>query len=196
MMKLVWVAAVNADGASVDIIQIVEEADGRQFSVEAASEAGYKAVEEFAEKSLAARLKLRAKGVEPEKVIVGWRRPVTAEVIEREIAGRGYVSWSVIDPATLPPREYRDAWVSTPAGIDIDMDRAREIRKAALRPERDASLAKLDVAYLQALEADDKATQAFIATRKQALRDMTDDPGFAAASTPEALSAFVPACLK
>ena len=48
---------------------------------------------------------------------------------------------------------------------------------------------------MQADEAGDVAAKAVIAVKKRALRDVTDDPAIAAATTPEALKAVVPAAL-
>jgi hypothetical protein len=76
--------------------------------------------------------------------------------------------------------------------ISVNMDKAREIKKDMIRAERAPMLEALDVAYLRAVEAGDTTQQAQIATEKQTLRDATDDPAIAAASTPEELAAVDP----
>lgn len=79
--------------------------------------------------------------------------------------------------------------------ITVNMNKAREIKKDLIRLERDPKLAELDVAFMKAVEQGDTALQAEIATKKQALREATDDPAIQAASTPEELKAIVPAAL-
>ena len=79
--------------------------------------------------------------------------------------------------------------------IVINMDKAREIKKDMIRAERNPKLAELDVQFMRAVEAGDTALQAEIAAKKQALRDATDDPAIANASTPDELKAVVPSAL-
>lgn len=73
--------------------------------------------------------------------------------------------------------------------IDVDMVLARDALRARLRAARGPLLAALDVAFIRALEAGDKAAQAEITARKQALRDAPDAPEIAAAATPDDLTA-------
>ena len=76
--------------------------------------------------------------------------------------------------------------------ITVNMDKAREIKKDQIREARKPMLEALDVAYMRAVEAGDTTQQAQIAAEKQTLRDATDDPGIAAATTPEELKAVNP----
>ena len=76
--------------------------------------------------------------------------------------------------------------------ISVNMDKAREIKKDMIRAERAPMLEALDVAYMRAVESGDTTQQAQIAAEKQTLRDATDDPAIAAASTPEELAAVDP----
>jgi hypothetical protein len=76
--------------------------------------------------------------------------------------------------------------------ISVNMDKAREIKKDMIRSERAPKLQELDLAFMRAVEAGDTAKQAQIAAEKQVLRDATDDPAIAAASTPEELAAVDP----
>lgn len=79
--------------------------------------------------------------------------------------------------------------------IVVNMDKAREIKKDMIRAERNPKLADLDVQFMRAVETGDTALQTEIATKKQALRDATDDPAIANASTPDELKAVVPSAL-
>ena len=79
--------------------------------------------------------------------------------------------------------------------ITVNMTKAVEIKKDMIRAERDPKLAALDVEFMRAVEAGDTAKQAEISTKKQALRDATDDPAIAAATTPDELKAVVPTAL-
>jgi len=76
------------------------------------------------------------------------------------------------------------------------MDKAREIKKDMIRAERKPKLEELDVAFMRAVEAGDTEAQATIAAQKQALRDATDDPAIASATTPDELKAVVPTALQ
>lgn len=60
--------------------------------------------------------------------------------------------------------------------IKINFGKAQEITKVRLRREREPLLQALDIEYMQALEATDSVSTAKrreIATKKQALRDIT-----------------------
>ena len=76
--------------------------------------------------------------------------------------------------------------------ITVNMDKAREIKKDMIRAERKEKLEALDVEFMRAVEQGDTEAQATIAAKKQALRDATDDPAIASASTPDELKAVVP----
>lgn len=80
--------------------------------------------------------------------------------------------------------------------INVNMDKAREIKKDMIRAERNPKLAALDVDFMRAVEQGDTALQAEIAAKKQALRDATDDPAIASATTPDELKAVVPTALQ
>jgi hypothetical protein len=57
--------------------------------------------------------------------------------------------------------------------ISINIDKAKEIKKQAIRAERKPLLESLDVDFVRALEAGDLAKQQEITAKKQALRDAT-----------------------
>jgi len=80
--------------------------------------------------------------------------------------------------------------------INVNMDKAREIKKDMIRAERNPKLAALDVDFMRAVESGDTEAQATIAAQKQALRDATDDPAIASATTPDELKAVVPVALQ
>lgn len=102
-----------------------------------------------------------------------------------------------IDQAEIPQdRTYRNAWTDTGASIGHDMVKAQELHRAVLRRVRAPLLAELDVAYIRADEAGDAAAKASIASQKQVLRDVTEDPAIVAAKTFEELKASIPEVLR
>ena len=95
----------------------------------------------------------------------------------------------------LTDRSFRNAWEDTGA-VTVNMPKAREIHKDKMRQTRVPKLAALDVEFMRALEKNDMATAAAVATKKQVLRDVTADPAIETAQTPEALIAVWPDILK
>jgi hypothetical protein len=90
---------------------------------------------------------------------------------------------------TVPTdRTFRGAWTFSGDAVEVDMAAARDIHKANLRAERAPRMEALDVEFMQALEAGTSTTA--IATKKQTLRDITDDSRIAAATTPDELKAL------
>lgn len=79
--------------------------------------------------------------------------------------------------------------------IQVNMDKAREIKKDMIRAERAPKLAVLDVDFMRAVETGDTDAQTIIAAKKQALRDATEDPVILNATTPEALKEATPSAL-
>ena len=80
--------------------------------------------------------------------------------------------------------------------IKVNMTKAREIKRDQLRAERKPLLEQLDVEFMRAQEQGDQAKADEIAARKQALRDVTDDPAIDAATTPDELKAVRPSALE
>ena len=80
--------------------------------------------------------------------------------------------------------------------INVNMTKAREIKRDQLRAERKPLLEQLDVEFMRAQEQGDQAKADEIAAKKQALRDVTDDPAIDAATTPEELKAVRPSVLE
>ena len=90
---------------------------------------------------------------------------------------------------TVPTdRTFRGAWQFNGDAVEVDMAAARNIHKDNLRADRVARMEALDVEFMQALEAGNSTSA--IATKKQTLRDITDDSRIASASTPDALKAL------
>lgn len=76
--------------------------------------------------------------------------------------------------------------------VTIDMTKAREIWKNKIREARAVEFKQLDMQYMRADESGDADTKAVIVARKNLLRDATDNPAIASASTVEELSAVWP----
>lgn len=79
--------------------------------------------------------------------------------------------------------------------IKVNMTKALEIKKDMIRAERKPKLEELDVEFMRAVEQNDTAKQAEITSKKQALRDATEDPVLTNASTPEELKEATPEAL-
>lgn len=79
--------------------------------------------------------------------------------------------------------------------IKVNMVKAREIHRQNLRIMRAPKLAALDVEMLQAIEDGDITRRDAIKAKKQALRDVTEDPAIGKAKTPDKLKAVIPAAL-
>ena len=103
----------------------------------------------------------------------------------------------IVESDSLPHTHYDflNAWVLQDGEVTIDMRKALAIRQDQLRDERASILASLDVQFMKALEVGDLKAQAAIATKKQALRDCTQDPAILNATTPDELKAARPAAL-
>ena len=125
---------------------------------------------------------------DPKREIERWRQSLSRQE-PRD------VSFRAMSSSAIPQdRYFRNAWcdVSPEPVIDIDMDKARAIHKDRLRARRAPMLAQLDVDYQRADEQGDKKKKRDIAIRKQALRDVTDDPNILGAKTVNELKAVQP----
>jgi len=92
--------------------------------------------------------------------------------------------------ATVPSdRSFRGAWSLSGSVISEDLTKATEIFKDKIREVRKPLLEAEDVVYMKALEADDSAAKSASVTKKNALRDATDDSGISAATTIDELKA-------
>lgn len=119
------------------------------------------------------------------------------EIFQRTLVlvqSRGVTDIKIIDDADIPKdRTFRNAWDKN---LVVDMTKAVEIQKNTLRFMRAQKLLDTDVEFLKAIEAGDTKKQQEISEKKQALRDVTNDPRLAAAKTPEELKAVIPDILK
>ena len=92
---------------------------------------------------------------------------------------------------TVPQdRTFRGAWQFNGAAVEVDMAKAREVHKNALRAERNPRFDALDAEWFRAAETADADAQASVAAQKQALRDVTADARIDAAKTPDELKAL------
>lgn len=132
-----------------------------------------------------------------------WSRDSNNENIAYEVAKTfaGHeeqpLNWRIISEADVPEdRTYRGAWTDDGKAIVHDLEKAREIHRGMLRAVRAPKLAALDVAYQRADEDGSLSEKAGVASQKQVLRDLTDDPAIDAAQTIDELKACWPEVLK
>lgn len=105
-----------------------------------------------------------------------------------------YVEIVQIERSDLPQdRTFRNAWQHD---LTVDMPKARDIWRNAMRRSRKPKLEALDVEMMRAMGKRDNKAMDDVEKRKQALRDVTDDPALEAAQTPEELKAIWPEVLK
>ena len=98
------------------------------------------------------------------------------------------INGDVRDAASLTvpkDRTFRDAWQFNGSAAEVYMVMARDLHRVNLRRERETLLKDLDIEFMLALERGDD-TSAIVA-KKQALRDVTEDPKIEAADTPTKL---------
>jgi hypothetical protein len=99
----------------------------------------------------------------------------------------------VIDPKNLPTdRYFRNAWHCASGVVGVNMDKARDIHLEHLRAKRNEKLRAMDVQFQRALETKDELSQAEIAAKKQALRDMPSTVDLNTLPTLEEIKACVP----
>lgn len=92
-------------------------------------------------------------------------------------------------PAGPVDHEFREAWIDRGGRIEVDLDKAKEIRREQLRIARAPLLTALDIEATKALSAKDDAKLAEVVAEKQRLFDITQLPAIDAARTPEELKA-------
>src|SRR5262245_3316550 len=108
------------------------------------------------------------------------------------------VGYEPIELSAIPQdRYFRNAWKRAGRSkVGIDMPKAREIHRNVLRRMREPLLARADVDYMRADEDGDVGAKGAVRARKQALRNVPQDPRIDAAKTPEQLRAIIPDVLK
>lgn len=101
----------------------------------------------------------------------------------------------ITDDKIPQDRTFRDAWTDDlpTDSIDVDVNKAKELHKVKLRALRKPLLEALDVDYQKADEAGDLTKKSQIASKKQALRDVTK---VALPDDLEDLKDFIPDILK
>lgn len=124
-----------------------------------------------------------------DKIPEGFRTATIDEIAKKDVpAGTSY---EIVDESDIPgDRYFRNAWKKSGKSLTVDMPKAREIQKTAMRNERLPLLEALDVNFMQALEENDAQAISEIKNKKQQLRDVTDHPDISKAKTPEDLKAI------
>ena len=99
----------------------------------------------------------------------------------------------VIDRSAIPEkRTFRNAWVDGTDKAVTDRSKASAIHMNRIREVRNAELAKEDINFQKAIEADDDSAKATVATKKQTLRDIPQNFDLSGASTDDELDALWP----
>lgn len=82
----------------------------------------------------------------------------------------------VSDDGIPQSREFRDAWVDVTAEpvVDIDLNKAKQVKLAQVRAERQERLERLDKHVIRAFEQGVQEDIDIIKAEKQALRDVTE----------------------
>jgi hypothetical protein len=99
----------------------------------------------------------------------------------------------IIEYSDLPDQMFCKAWFVANGKVNVDMDYARELHRNRMRGARFNKLAELDIEFQRALETGTDTKD--IVARKQALRDVTKDPGIEAATTTQELRSVWPEIL-
>jgi hypothetical protein len=104
----------------------------------------------------------------------------------------GATSYNAADYTLPAERTFREGWeANAETGvISVNMEKAKDIWRDKIRLAREPELAKLDTAFMKALEAGSSTTQ--IVADKQALRDAPSHADIDAATTPDELTAVQP----
>lgn len=100
-----------------------------------------------------------------------------------------------IEESEIPDKSFRNAWEQGDKSIGVNMPKARDLHREALRVLRAPKFGPIETAQRSAFSRDDKVQAAALEAQLQALRDVTADPAIEAAQTPEELKAVMPAVL-
>lgn len=132
--------------------------------------------------------------------ITAFSQPLSLEQIEQHAqdittSEKDFISYRIVSDDSLIPKDryFRNAWTDdNPTDtVDIDMNKAINIKKDKLREIRKPLLEKLDVEYIKALEQADSDKITTIINKKQELRDITNN----LPDNIEDLKNFLPNCL-
>ena len=118
-------------------------------------------------------------------------------IARNQEAGQIHVAavFKIVEAATLPTRDYREAWSFDGTTVKHDMTVARQIKlDAEIRPERNKRLAALDIDWSRAMAQGNTTLAGQIETKRQTLRDIptTVTPSLDAITDPTALKTFTP----
>jgi hypothetical protein len=103
-------------------------------------------------------------------------------------------SYLLLDSSEIPNHpEFSKAFRLGANSVEIDLEQAKNIWKDKWREARKPLLASLDVEFMKAVETGNSTKQAEIASKKQALRDVTSTP--IPGTTPEEIKAVWPEIL-
>lgn len=98
----------------------------------------------------------------------------------------------ILDRDGLTDWDFLAAWTLSGKGIEVDMERARDVHRDRLRAAREPHIRAADVDFSRAIESGDDEARAAAAARRQALRDLPQRGEIEAAKTPGELRAFWP----
>jgi len=113
------------------------------------------------------------------------------ELVKKDLNNTSdYIVKDSIDDIDL---EYSDAYRLSNNIASIDFNKFKEIHKNKWREARKPLLATLDIEFMKAVELADTEKQAEIASKKQALRDVTKTE--IVGNTPEEIKAVWPSVL-
>ena len=93
------------------------------------------------------------------------------EVIEKSIPEGA--EYKIIKASDIPnDRDFREAWEYA-SGVDINLEKAKEVQRNRWRQARQPLLQELDIKFLIASEQEDVGEINIIKEKKQILRDVT-----------------------
>jgi hypothetical protein len=86
------------------------------------------------------------------------------------------VEYKIVDSVDIDNDYFNAYEFDAELGAKVNIEKAKAIHLDKFRSARAPKLAKLDVEYMKAVEANDEAKKAAVAADKQALRDVTLTP--------------------
>lgn len=86
------------------------------------------------------------------------------------------VEYKIVDSVDIDNDYFNAYEFDAELGAKVNIEKAKDIHLYKFRSARAPKLAKLDIEYMKAVEANDDAKKAAVAADKQALRDVTLTP--------------------
>ena len=86
------------------------------------------------------------------------------------------VEYKIVDSVDIDNDYFNAYEFDAETGAKVNIDKAKAIHLDKFRAARAPKLAKLDIDFMKAVEANDEAKKAEIISAKQALRDVTLTP--------------------